>query len=153
MWLAMVWALTSKDMPPMCLAPAAKCNGAFKSTDFKFCAMNFRPVIGLCLFYDKGFEMFARVTHYKMKPGSKDATTATAAESEIMGMPDHNFLINVLNDDGSGYVSYLGGRKRRRQTQMPSESGRALGAFSDHMEAALIVLLAVTSLNWANQIS
>lgn len=50
--------------------------------------------------------MFARVTQYRMKPGSKEAATEllNSLKSEIMGMPGiHNF-VNVMNEDGSGYV-------------------------------------------------
>ncbi|QGX97532.1 hypothetical protein EI983_04255 [Roseovarius faecimaris] len=50
--------------------------------------------------------MFARVTHYRMKPGSKDAATEkmNALKAEILGMPGMHNFINVMNDDGTGYV-------------------------------------------------
>lgn len=50
--------------------------------------------------------MFARVTHYQMKPGSKEAATEMmlSLKDQIMAMPGMHNFINVMNDDGSGYV-------------------------------------------------
>ena len=50
--------------------------------------------------------MFARVTPYKMKPGTRDAATERlhSMKDMIMGMPGMKQFINVMNDDGSGYV-------------------------------------------------
>ena len=53
--------------------------------------------------------MFARVTRYKMKPGSRDAATAlmNQLKGQIMGMNGMKHFINVMNDDGTGYVISL----------------------------------------------
>jgi hypothetical protein len=50
--------------------------------------------------------MFARVTHYKMKAGSRDAATAllNSLREQIMEMPGMHSFVNVMNADGSGYV-------------------------------------------------
>lgn len=50
--------------------------------------------------------MFARVTHYKMKPGSRDAATdvLNSLRDQIMGMPGMHHFLNAVNEDGSGYV-------------------------------------------------
>ena len=50
--------------------------------------------------------MFARVTHYKMKSGSRDAATEmmNSLRNQIMGMPGMQHFLNVMNADGSGYV-------------------------------------------------
>ena len=50
--------------------------------------------------------MFARVTPYKMKPGTREEATALLNEikSEIMGLPGMQSFVNVANEDGSGYV-------------------------------------------------
>lgn len=50
--------------------------------------------------------MFARVTEYKMKPGSKEPATALmeSLKTQIMGMNGVHSFTNVMNDDGSGYV-------------------------------------------------
>jgi hypothetical protein len=50
--------------------------------------------------------MFARVTPYKMKPGTRDAATERlhSMKDMIMGMPGMKQFINVMNDDGTGYV-------------------------------------------------
>lgn len=50
--------------------------------------------------------MFARITQYKMKPGSREAATAklNALKSEIMGMPGMHSFTNAMNEDGTGFV-------------------------------------------------
>ena len=50
--------------------------------------------------------MFARVTPFKMKPGTRDAATAKmmTMKETIMGMNGMKHFINVMNEDGSGYV-------------------------------------------------
>lgn len=50
--------------------------------------------------------MFARITQFKMKPGTREAATAKMNElkDEIMGMPGMHSFTNVMNEDGSGYV-------------------------------------------------
>ena len=50
--------------------------------------------------------MYARVTPYKMQPGTKAAATERLATMKdmIMGMPGMQQFINVMNEDGSGYV-------------------------------------------------
>ncbi|MFY0691486.1 MAG: hypothetical protein JXR14_06120 [Paracoccaceae bacterium] len=50
--------------------------------------------------------MYARVTPYKMKPGTKEVATALLEEMKpnIMGLPGLVNFVNVMNDDGSGYV-------------------------------------------------
>lgn len=50
--------------------------------------------------------MFARITQYKMKAGSRDAATAkmNALKDQIMGMPGIHSFTNVMNEDGSGFV-------------------------------------------------
>jgi hypothetical protein len=53
--------------------------------------------------------MYARVTPYKMKPGTKAAATERLGTMKdmIMGMPGMQQFINVMNDDGTGYVIAL----------------------------------------------
>lgn len=53
--------------------------------------------------------MFARVTPYKMKPGTREAATERlmTMKDTIMGMNGMQQFINVMNDDGSGYVISL----------------------------------------------
>ncbi|GGH36066.1 hypothetical protein SAMN05444007_108211 [Cribrihabitans marinus] len=50
--------------------------------------------------------MFARITQFKMKPGTRDAATARMEElkGQIMAMPGMHSFLNVMNEDGSGYV-------------------------------------------------
>ena len=44
--------------------------------------------------------MFARVTEYKMKPGSKDAATTLmhSLKDQILGMPGMHNFINVMTE-------------------------------------------------------
>lgn len=50
--------------------------------------------------------MFARVTQFKMKPGTREAATAKMNDlkADILGMPGMHCFTNVMNEDGSGYV-------------------------------------------------
>lgn len=50
--------------------------------------------------------MYARITPYKMKPGTRDAAEAKLNElkDQILGLPGMQHFLNVMNDDGSGYV-------------------------------------------------
>jgi hypothetical protein len=53
--------------------------------------------------------MFARVTPYQLKSGARDAAIATMEEmkADIMALPGLKHFINVLGEDGSGYVISL----------------------------------------------
>jgi hypothetical protein len=50
--------------------------------------------------------MFARVTPYQLKSGTRDAAIATMEDmkADIMALPGLKQFINVLGQDGSGYV-------------------------------------------------
>ncbi len=50
--------------------------------------------------------MFVRVTRYKLKPGTREAATKKvhAMKPTIMGMPGMKEFIDVIRDDGTGYV-------------------------------------------------
>ena len=54
-------------------------------------------------------QMYARVTPFKMKPGTKAAATERLGTMKdlIMGMPGMQHFINVMNEDGTGYVIAL----------------------------------------------
>lgn len=53
--------------------------------------------------------MYARITPYKMKPGSREAATEimNGLKTEILALPGMTRFINVMDDDGSGYVVAL----------------------------------------------
>lgn len=79
--------------------------------------------------------MFARVTPYKMKPGSKPAALDKmhVLKDRIMGMPGMVNFINVMNEDGSGYVVAVVESKERSEGN--AEAVRALwGEFADFLE-------------------
>ena len=50
--------------------------------------------------------MFSRVTPYQLKPGARDAAIATMNEmkGDIMALPGLKQFINVIGEDGKGYV-------------------------------------------------
>jgi hypothetical protein len=54
-------------------------------------------------------KMYARITPFKMKPGSKkDATKLVEGlKSQIMALPGVHQFINVMDDNGAGYVISL----------------------------------------------
>jgi hypothetical protein len=53
--------------------------------------------------------MHARITRYKMKPGSTDAARALQdrLRGEIMDLPGMRHFYNAMNADGSGYIVSL----------------------------------------------
>ena len=50
--------------------------------------------------------MFSRVTPYQLKPGEHDAAIATMNEmkADIMALPGLKQFINVIGEDGKGFV-------------------------------------------------
>lgn len=79
--------------------------------------------------------MFARVTHYKMKPGSKAAATTImeGLKDRIMALPGQQSFLNVINDkDGTGYV--ISTTANAEPTPETAEKIKALwGAFGDYL--------------------
>jgi len=53
--------------------------------------------------------MFARLTAYKMRRGSKDEATQmmNALRAQIMAMPGMIQFTNIMNGDGRGYILTL----------------------------------------------
>lgn len=72
--------------------------------------------------------MFARITPYKLKPGTIEAATARARElrPEIMGLPGMIDFTNAVNADGSGYIVSL--LKSREEAEGNIERVRAIWA-------------------------
>lgn len=95
--------------------------------------------------------MFARVTQYKMKPGSKDATTAimNSLKSQIMEMTGMHNFINVANEDGSGYVIAVVESEATSNANAPKVA-ELWGAFADHMEAPPKAVGYDVVANWSN---
>ena len=84
----------------------------------------------------KGGTMHARVTPYKMKEGTRDAAVALMEElkPQILAMPGMLHFINVMNEDGSGYVVAL--VESREVSEANMERTKAMwGKFSDFLEA------------------
>ncbi|WP_323766457.1 hypothetical protein [Marinovum sp.] len=50
--------------------------------------------------------MYARITPYKMKPGTREAAEAKIEEvkDQILDLPGMQRFLCVMNDDGSGYI-------------------------------------------------
>ena len=79
--------------------------------------------------------MYARITPYKMKPGSQAAAVAimNALKDKIMALPGQHSFLNVSNDgDGTGYV--ISTTEIADQAPETAEKIKALwGAFSEHL--------------------
>ncbi len=78
--------------------------------------------------------MFARITKYRMKPESIDAAMALLDElkPQIMAMPGMLNFINVMNDDGNGYVVSV--VESEEVSNANQERVMALwGQFADHL--------------------
>ncbi len=95
--------------------------------------------------------MFARVTPYKMKPGSRNDATALMEQlkDRIMGMPGMHNFINVQNEDGSGYVIAV--VESRATSDANAETVKALwGEFAHHLESMPVPEGYDVMANWAN---
>ena len=95
--------------------------------------------------------MFARVPKYKMKPGSRDAATTlmNQLKGQIMGMPGMHNFVNVMNDDGSGYVISV--VESQAISDANAENVKALwGQFAEHLESPPMPEGYDVIANWAN---
>ena len=79
--------------------------------------------------------MFARVTKYKMKPESRAAATSimNSLKPDVMALPGITRFINVINDDGSGYVIALS-TVETVDSETAKKFNQLWGAFSEHLE-------------------
>lgn len=81
--------------------------------------------------------MYARITPFKMKPGSKEDAVKimNRVKADILGLPGMKHFINVMNDDGKGYVISL-----TELSETPPDLQEKINAiwanFSDHLESA-----------------
>jgi hypothetical protein len=79
--------------------------------------------------------MYARITPYKMKPGSQAAATQimNALKDKIMALEGQHSFLNVSNDaDGTGYV--ISTTENAESTPETLEKIKALwGAFAEHL--------------------
>jgi len=80
--------------------------------------------------------MYARITPYKMKAGTRDTATALlqSLKDQIMALEGMRHFINVMNDDGAGYVISL--VESQAASEANVERVKAIWAnFADHLEA------------------
>ncbi|MEP2531326.1 hypothetical protein [Shimia sp.] len=79
--------------------------------------------------------MFARITQYKMKPGSREAATAKleTVRDQIMGMPGIISFTNVMNEDGSGCVVSVVDSQESSDANAPRVA-EIWGAFAEYLE-------------------
>jgi hypothetical protein len=84
-----------------------------------------------------GKDMFARVTHYKMKSGSVDAAIALMEELKprILALDGLVNFINMMQPDGSGYVISIVESEAKSDANAPHVAA-LWSAFADHLEAA-----------------
>lgn len=80
--------------------------------------------------------MFSRVTPYQLKAGERDAAIATMNEmkADIMALPGLKQFINVIGEDGKGYVISVVESKEASDANM--ERVKALwGRMGPHLAA------------------
>ncbi|MGL4279858.1 MAG: hypothetical protein ACRCS0_05790 [Albidovulum sp.] len=80
--------------------------------------------------------MFARVTQYKLKPGSMAEATklVDTLRGQIMALPGLKQFINVAKPDGSGYVISLS-ESEAVANGNAARVAEIWGAFGKHLEA------------------
>ncbi|MEP2030676.1 MAG: hypothetical protein ABJI96_18430 [Paracoccaceae bacterium] len=95
--------------------------------------------------------MFARVVEYKMKAGSKEAATKLmhSLKDEILGLPGVQNFINVMNDDGSGYVISVVESQATSDANAPKVA-ELWDAFSEYLESAPKPAGFDVIANWSN---
>ena len=95
--------------------------------------------------------MFVRVTPFKMKADSRDAATELVHQlkDKIMGMDGMQQFINVMNEDGSGYIIAV--VDSEESSNANADNVKALwGQFADHLEAMPVPVGYDTVVNWSN---
>ncbi|EPX78640.1 antibiotic biosynthesis monooxygenase family protein [Salipiger mucosus] len=80
--------------------------------------------------------MFARITPFKMKPGSRKEAEAIMArvKDQIMGLQGMQHFLCTMNDDGSGYIVSLVSSKDDLEANKPRVK-EIWGNFADLLEA------------------
>ena len=96
--------------------------------------------------------MFARITHYKMKPEMVADAKAKVAElqSKIMGMEGLMQFINVVDETtGEGYVVSIAASQE--QAEANAETAKAIwGMFADHLVEMPTPMGYDVVANWSN---
>jgi len=80
--------------------------------------------------------MFARITHYKMKPEATETAIATLnnLKNEIMSLPGMVHFINTMNSDGSGCVVSVVESKEISDANQEAV-GKIWAIFADYLES------------------
>ncbi|OUS07469.1 hypothetical protein A9Q96_06045 [Rhodobacterales bacterium 52_120_T64] len=95
--------------------------------------------------------MFARITRYKMKDGSRDDATAImeGLKEEIMSLPGMQQFINSMDEDGSGHIIAI--VESRTTSEANALRIKELwGTFSDLLERAPEMVGHDIVANWSN---
>lgn len=79
--------------------------------------------------------MFARITHYKMKPEATETAIATLnkLKDEIMALPGMIHFVNTMNSDGSGCVISVVESQEISDANQEAV-GKIWAVFADHLE-------------------
>lgn len=95
--------------------------------------------------------MHARVTQFKMKEGARDTAVARMNELKgaIMAMPGMLHFINVMNEDGTGFVVALVESKEISDANQ-ERTMEMWGRFSDLLEAIPDPAGYEVMANWGN---
>lgn len=95
--------------------------------------------------------MYARITKYKMKAGSRDEamTILNSIKDQVMALNGLQQFYNCGNDDGSGYIVSI--VESKEQSDANAESVKAIwGIFGDLLEAAPTIEGFDVLADWSN---
>lgn len=94
--------------------------------------------------------MFARITRYKMKVGSRDAAIdlLNSLRNQIMGLPGMLNFVNVMNADGAGYVVSVVESKALSDANA-ARVGEIWRNFGDYLEGAPVAEGYDVIANWS----
>ena len=79
--------------------------------------------------------MYARITKYKMKPGSKDTAMKIidSLKDQVLAVDGMKSFLNVINEDGNGYVISTT-TNAVTSPEAAAQIAALWGAFADVME-------------------
>ena len=95
--------------------------------------------------------MFARITPYQMKPEKMEEALALIEKLKprIMGLPGLKQLINLSNDDGSGYIISV--VESQATSDQNAAAVQAIWAeFKDHLQSMPTPQGYGVNCNWSN---
>lgn len=93
--------------------------------------------------------MYARVSPYRLKPGCREKAIAMmeAMKTDIMALPGLTRFMNLMKDDGSGYVVAIVNSAEQARKNEPRER-ELWAAFADVLEELPVTEGCEVPANW-----